>query len=203
MKTLKEYDKFIGCILSKCKIKTSWKVIVLDKSEWEIYLNERTKLEQYIEEYIEPIIDRKIDIFKEWDYIDPEEHMVLAMCEQSKKMKIGIESIEMEIKDHSVKEDFVKQTSFLRKVLTSSDSRYIILINQTEYSGLMLFEIPTLFAHETIHIIELCKGKRHKGTWIEEREWDCAKKCIDNVGKSVRDHFSTFKLENNTIIELQ
>ena len=149
-------------------MKRLWKIIFLESQEWELYRKQRIKYIDYFDKYLNHLIEEQFE--KEWDDLDPEEAHP-ASCEPSKYIKKGIQLIEEEIKEDEDKKLFKKDTSFLREFLNSFDEDYIILMNLKEYKQGPPFNVPSVIAHEIIHIVRrYAMEKNTKGNGLIKKD---------------------------------
>ncbi len=187
MQIIDDFYDFVECILEKNHVKTSWKVVRVNKEEWDLYINQHENYIKYYEKFYEPKLDVKSEKFIEWDKWDAKEHYAAAICSPSEEIKSLLPLIENEIPDLKMRELFREETSFLKAISSFEEFNFLIILcgDIQEFKC----ETPLTIAHEIIHIIDLINEEKHKGDWIDEQAAKYSLICKDKLNADYYDEF--------------
>ncbi len=192
IQTTNEFNKFITCALEKNHVKTVWKVVNLDKKEWDLYTDQHENYIKYYEEFYEPKLDVKSERFTEWDNWDDEENYAPALCSPSYEIRTLLPLIENEITDVGTKELFREETSFLRWISSFDEFNFLIIL--CNHLQEFKCELPLTIAHEVIHIIDLINEEKHKGEWVDGQAAKYSLICKDELNDDYYEEFLKYDL---------
>lgn len=143
----RNFDTLIRFILDEYELNPSWRVVILDDEECNLFFNERPDFISYHEEFF-----GLADVVKEHDD-EPETHdSFYACCIPCSNNKDDIEEIKGEL-DQKRLVAFNCETKFIQRLFTAYVD-HLILINDESFSELPGEERPDIIAHEAFHIIE-------------------------------------------------
>ena len=161
--------------MDKYEVNPSWKVLVLDNEEWKLFLDGRSHLNCYKNEFFEfaevvDEYDEEIDTYKAYAHV--------CSCPANKEyIKVITEEL-----DQKRLETFNSETKFIQRLYTSYDVDHLILINDESFSMLLNVQRPEILTHEAFHIVEdELYEQNHKFEEVHENAIKLAKQYIASL----------------------
>lgn len=177
------FDNLALFILNKYNLSSSFRFIVLNEREWESFDIEKTNYKKYFEKYIEPNLRELDEKINEWDNPRSDD-LISATCESAKTMLKCIDEIKNELNDQELLKTFNSETKFIQKLFKTYDYEYLILINDVDFSTLLLKERPCTIAHEVYHIVELnSPGGFDKGEVVDDMAKELVKEYFISLNR--------------------
>ena len=134
-------------MLDEYGVNTSWRVLVFDDEEWELFLDVRDHLNCYKNEFFD-----FADVVEEYDEEINTHKAYAHVC--SCHVNIAYINIITEELDQKRLKTFNSETKFIQRLCTSYDVDYLILINDESFSMLLNVQRPQILTHEAFHIVE-------------------------------------------------
>lgn len=171
----RNFDNLISFVMDKYEVNPSWKVLVLDDEEWKLFLDGRSHLNCYKNEFFEfadvvEEYDEEIDNYKAYAHV--------CSCPVNKEyIKVITEEL-----DQKRLETFNSETKFIQRLYTSYDVDHLILINDESFSILLNVKRPEILTHEAFHIVEdELFEQNHKFEEVHENAIKLAKQYIASL----------------------